>query len=645
MELRVLGWKYKNIRGGLGDVTVALDSSPSRWTLIQMPNGTGKTTTMLLFRAVFAGEQLTPDEVLSLRASDSVMEGQFELRLSIDDKPYRIQLRLNFQNGTCEYWTARSELRGGGLEEGLLLPRELKRLLTRDFTRLFVFDGELAKEIRAVGKDRASNAIRTLYRLDQLEVLILQVDRLVKEQQEKSASISTATERKGVTRWRRALDAAKAKRAELSADLKTLQKKQKERDSRQRTVETLISGRIEQDHSLKQRKDVLVREKQDIERDLVERVHRAMGIVRTPAKLHGRVLQRLVALGNRLTHLKLPKTISAEFFKELAEQSHCVCGRAITQPVREAILVRADDYLAEDQILVINKMKLALRESSADENEFPEVAEQMTQLLRGLRKNRTAQDQLELERVEAGDTELEQLRAEANELSRDLEEMATSLERLTTKDAIRQRLLGATNETNLPLCEAEVKRCQEKHATATKTLQFVLQADVVKDLVSTTSDLTLQALRERLRVATNQKLERLVPSEPLRVARIGGALELESNGLTSKTGVSEGQSLSVAYAFLTSLLSEAPYKLPFIVDSPAVSLDTEVRREVGELIPELFDQMIMFVISSEREGFADAFYPRKDVRYITLWKDGGNVAHVRDGQRFFRSFHSREEAE
>jgi hypothetical protein len=101
--------------------------------------------------------------------------------------------------------------------------------------------------------------------------------------------------------------------------------------------------------------------------------------------------------------------------------------------------------------------------------------------------------------------------------------------------------------------------------------------------------------------------------------------------------------LAVAYAFLTSLLSEAPYQLPFIVDSPAVSLDTRVRREVGELIPALFGQMIMFVISSEREGFADAFYDRTDVRYITLWRKTLNdPTEVGDGLPFFRSFHSLE---
>ena len=66
--------------------------------------------------------------------------------------------------------------------------------------------------------------------------------------------------------------------------------------------------------------------------------------------------------------------------------------------------------------------------------------------------------------------------------------------------------------------------------------------------------------------------------------------------------------------------------------------------EVGDLIPDLFDQMIMFVISSEREGFADAFYGRQGVRYLTLWGAGDERTEVRDGLPSFQAFHQVEAA-
>ena len=644
MELRVLGWRYENLRGGLRDVSIELDSRHVRWTLIQMPNGTGKTTTMALFRATFSGEHLTPEFVRDLRVSDDVETGLFEVRLSIDGKPFRLQLRLNFTEGTYQYWTARSEVRSGGLEEGLSLPPDLKRLLTADFTRLFVFDGELAKEIRAVGKDRAATAIRTLYRLDRLENLNVQIGRLVDEKQQHAAAISTATERKGVTRWKRAFDTVVARKASLATQLRALQKRKKEMEARQLALVAEINERIEQDDSLKKRKEQLDKDRENIDRAVFEATTLGLAVLRAPPKLHPNVLQRLRELGNKLTRLKLPKTISAEFFRELAEQTNCVCGTEVTPDLKKAILERAENYLAEDQILVINKMKLALRESSADATEFTTVATTLNGHLRDLHHNKMAHDQLELDRIEAGDIEMERLRAEQRQLERDLEDAQETLEKLTTRDPVRHRALGSTHDNNIPLCDAEVKRCQEKLATATDTLKFVQQSERLKKIVSAVSALALDRLREHVRNATNDKLAQLIPSEALRVARIGGALELGSTGLATKSNVSEGQSLAVAYAFLTSLLTEAPYRLPFIVDSPAVSLDTEVRREVGELIPGLFDQMIMFVISSEREGFADAFYDRENVRYITLWRADEDHTEVREGLPFFQSFHQIETA-
>ena len=152
------------------------------------------------------------------------------------------------------------------------------------------------------------------------------------------------------------------------------------------------------------------------------------------------------------------------------------------------------------------------------------------------------------------------------------------------------------------------------------------QRDVLVGQLNEIENRALQELRETIRTTTNNRLENLVQMEQLRVDKIDGALSLTSDRVAKRKGISEGQSLSVAYAFLTSLLSEAPFELPFIVDSPAVSLDLEVRREVGRIIPDLFDQMIMFVLSSEQAGFSETFYGRDNTCFVSLSKaEGGGI--------------------
>lgn len=643
MEIKLHGWRYEGIRGGLAKATIDLGQNPNRWTLIQMPNGTGKTTTMALLRAAFSHEAFAPDRVRAFRQDDATQSGLFELTLSVDGKLYRLQLRFDYSAGTCTYWTARAGLTGGGLEEGWLLPNDLRRLFTQEFVRLFVFDGELAKEIRTVGRDRAASAIKTLYKINLLSELEQRIASLVQAEQERASSVSTATEQRGVNRWKNAVAVSKQRSTQLSADIARLQLEQADATAKQGELNVKLATRITADKSLNQRAEALKVERETIEKKVLDDTVQALSTFRVPAKLAGRILDRLHALGAKLNHLKLPKTISSEFFRELAQQDRCICGRDISPLEAQIILDRADLYLADDQIAVINKMKLALRECKADDAVFEQTAEVLKKALRLRLENSRALDQVQLDLVEAGDTEVEEWRSELSKIATKLPGIQEKLERVSTREPTRQRSLGCTTDNNLPLCEAELKRCEAKLATATNTRNFTYQADVTRRLLSKLIGRSLDGLREHVRVATNEKLALLAPSESLRVAKISGSLELEAAGLAQKEGVSEGQSLAVAYAFLTSLLSDAPYRLPFIVDSPAVSLDTAVRREVGELIPELFGQMIMFVISSEREGFADAFYTRKDVRFLTIWRNGAS-AETRDGLEAFREFHSIEGA-
>jgi DNA sulfur modification protein DndD len=638
-DLRILGWTYRSIRGGIRDLVIDLSGSP-RWTLIQMPNGTGKTTTMTLLRAALTGAELTAAEVVDLRSEDGAQEGGFELRLEIGGKPYRIDLELDFVRRTASYRTTRAQLQGGGSEPGWHLPLGLKRLLTPEFARLFVFDGEFAKEIRSVDKDRTTTSIRTLYRLDQLDQLTGVVNELVREEQAHAAEVTSASKQQGLTRLTRARDEAAQMLAALQEQQRSLAAEQAAKRKRAEEVRKAVADRKAEDERINSRRRDLDVRMAEVSSEVTRLTTASLTAFRSPASVSPLLLARMRSLGDRLTTLKLPKTISTEFFQELANSPTCVCEREIGEVEKKAILTGACKYLAEDQITVINRMKGKVRESVATGRELGDAAGELKLKIRERRQLQQQIDLLLQEQVAAGDNELDALLHEQVALRDRLEQVAARLDALATTDRYKHLSLQLDWRRNVPLCRAELATRQRKLATATSTYNFVQAAERVSGIVARVSERALEGLRESVRDATNQKLERLVPGEPLRVSRIGSRLELTSEGHESKGGVSEGQSLSVAYAFLTSLLSAAPYRLPFVVDSPAVSLDTQVRREVGEVIPELFDQMIMFVISSERDGFADAFYPRTDVKYLTIWREGAGSGRMVEGLDAFRAFHS-----
>jgi predicted nuclease with TOPRIM domain len=644
MDVRLTGWKAKNLRGGLRDVDIDLGDHPCRWTLIQMPNGTGKTTTMALLRATLNGTDLSAKAVRELRADDHVETGFFEARLLVDGKPYRLQLELDFRDGSATCWTVQEKERGGGREEGRNLPTDLRTLLKPALTELFVFNGELATDIIDLSKSSAAGAIRALYGLDTLETLTKRVDALIDLEIRRASAITTAKERKGIVQLQNAFDEVRRANDRLEQQQKTTSARLVELERERARLQEEIQARMSEDAGIRAQIEALDEKQQDVDANTADLSLQALEALRRPAYVHPTLLERLQNLGGKLYELKLPETISREFFNELAQQTRCVCGRPIGHAERHEIVSGAQRYLAQDQISVINQMKLALRESQGDPEELSTTVASLQVQLDERRRIKAERDRLASEKIAEGDEVLKKLREQVAKLSDEITALSSTLERLTTKDPSRQRALRLTWESNQPLCEVELKARDTRLKTATRTRTFALQGEKLKAIVLGTSRRALDILRERVRMSTNDKLAQIFSTEKIEVARIGGSLELRTAGLGAKEGASEGQKLAIAYAFLTSLLAEAPYRLPFIVDSPAVSLDTANRRQVGDLIPDFFNQMVMFVISSEREGFAEAFYDRPDdVRYLTVTPRGGGTVDIAEGLEAFKSFHARED--
>ena len=335
-----------------------------------MPNGTGKTTTMELIRAVLSERSFASQEVREFRADDEVTDGGFELGLLINDKQYRLTLTFDFNDGGYSYSTLRTKERGGGKESGRALPLALKHRLKPNFTRLFVFDGELANEIRAVDRAEADRAIKALYQLDDLETLKRRVEKVVKERQDEAASLSHAKSQKGLTRTRNALTKAEKVLAGLKEELSDLKTEQSKLEEDRNTAKTKISTYIAEDVDLRAEEKKIEEEAATIRSNLQMSASEAINAFRSPVRLSSTIRIRLSNLGKTLTDARLPKSVSSEFFSELATKEICICGRPIGDEERAAISQRQEGYLAKDQIAAISTMKKGLRDSGEPETSF-----------------------------------------------------------------------------------------------------------------------------------------------------------------------------------------------------------------------------------------------------------------------------------
>ncbi len=79
------------------------------------------------------------------------------------------------------------------------------------------------------------------------------------------------------------------------------------------------------------------------------------------------------------------------------------------------------------------------------------------------------------------------------------------------------------------------------------------------------------------------------------------------------------------------------FSIPFIVDSPAGSIDLAKRKKISEVLPEIFEQLIFFVMSSEREQFATYFIENYDnVDCITYYIENDMIHKSRDVEVFMK---------
>ena len=139
--LRILGWTSEGLRCPDHEVNCCdSDGHPFAVSLIQMPNGTGKTTTLSLLRASLSGggedRSWDPARVREYRKKGSASAtGMFTLRLTLNGRRLTVAMEFDFEAGRIGFRTTY----GSGQESGFRPPLELRRFMSeglREFLRV-----------------------------------------------------------------------------------------------------------------------------------------------------------------------------------------------------------------------------------------------------------------------------------------------------------------------------------------------------------------------------------------------------------------------------------------------------------------------------------------------------------------------------
>lgn len=616
--MRVVKWKSEGLRCPDHEINCCDASGiPNKITLVQMPNGTGKTTTLSLLRAALSGsahsEAWDRNRVNEFRKRNDGRPklGQFEVTLLLNGRRTTITMDFDFDRGVVTYKTTS----GSGQRPGFNPPIEFRRFLNADFVNFFVFDGELAQRLLDRSHTNAEAAVETLFQVNTFSVLKQRVKEYWTQQTEKDS----ATEDRGLSR-------RENKVANLEARLASLKKSRRELDAKKGALATQLRGQedaylleIKKDETLSENINRATIKAERLKAAVREEASMVLDAMRDPHAVSAVFASAISSLKSGLDRVKLPDSAAREFFNELADEADCVCGRPIDEHVKAAIRSRAAQYLASDDVMFLNSLKTAVSEAVGA---APESAEQilkakiadLEEIVGEERELINVLDGFRLE-AEQSDPAVQRAKEEIDSLKSSLHGVEEELEKFYSKDQQQ----GTDNTFGIDVLEKRLKDAERKLAEITRTIELKAKRDVLIGILEDAHHRARTAITSEICEQTNQRIQELLPHNSIAIERIDRSLVLEN-----QEGGSVGETLSIAYAFLSTLFNRSEHQLPFVVDSPAGPIDLAVRPKIGDLIPRLTEQFIAFTISSERERFIPRLKAASghDLQFLTLFRKG-----------------------
>ena len=636
-----------------------LQFSKEGWSLLQIQNNYGKTSTMHLLRSVFTGKKMPKNKIKGYRyrqgrtdwGGDPEAKSEFSVMLSLDDEDFEITTILDWKNMSQVFHTYRE---GHGKRPGWNPPEYFRALFEgkMDFAELLILDGEKARTLnRSHGENTIGRAIRQVTGLSSICDLIDEngeegkITELIKDLEKTvgSGGKKTSTLENNLLACIEHREWAEGERDKLGAKLKDLDDEilkikgdLDDFDEKYKTNDADFNDAVSAKTSAKTALDT------EVKNVLKQLFNPGDG-------LGDSTWEDVKEFYTSQIRGKLPGEATGDWFKEIVEDFEaCICGTAWNDKMKKNVLEHSESYVDSRIMPRIKRMQKKVVESSSTTT--------VGELKAGLDARRRAYMQASKKERELRKDFPEEERTKYRSMSRDLGSKQVKREEIDehfqmfnseNRDFIYakdlHRYTSTSNEdhnfiTTQPHIFREIMNISEirkveqnlrvlkiRTGTSAKKADGAL---LLKEILEESIARILQEIQKEMEVQMNIFASKMpgvdfaikISESNLIFINASGDIQEDAN---------ESAELGAIYGLVSALNQYADVSLPIVVDTPLAGFGKGMSKSWVDVIGNGFEQGVGLLNSGEKDHLR-FWWSQEDLTLYTFLRENEEVRTGKD---------------
>ena len=627
MKLNLLGWKCEGLR--CPDFNIQLDyNESSSATFLQMPNGTGKTTTLRLLKRSLYKHDFKSTEIEEYKAKNSEYkkEGLFQAKFSVEGKIFYTTIKFDFEKKTYNYLSSLTD-EGGQLSD-FKLPEEIENIVDKELVDLLFVD--LEQDVKPMFRSHqtgAQEAIRKFCKINLLKNIINDFEEYKNKKRKenvKSGNIQTEINTEE-TRINKILNKIIEVEKKVEEYKNYLNETENEYTEGKRRLDEILENDTQHKNKIKEYEN----RRDNIKSKYDEILIKNFESIKNVGTYENTLKIEVIKFVNDLDEMGLPEEEVRIFFDKILKKENCICGELLTAEKIKIIEKEMNSFISIKEAGIITAIKAIVNENinkkepvdlKLNSKKIQEYKQELDALNENIKliRDRALKDDIDLsKKIES----LEENRA---------------IKREFLDKTINQEWKAKHNEENtesLISLKEQKKIVEKKLAELSGTRDIEEKVLKLTEIIEEAMKAAENQISKEITLECNKKINIMLTKNPIFINSIEKNIVLDGQ-LEGSTG----QEARIGIIFLLTILERSTIQFPLIVDTPVKGMDNAAKMRTAHFISELKSQFLCFVIDSDKPNFTDEFYNlnKQNSNFITAFRrsdEFDKIANLEDSNQ------------